>query len=408
MPTMTAIALERLLEPNADRSAPQKPKPPIPHRTTTTTFAASDPTPLPPPRPYFISPALYATPDPAALPDSTPTSISPSPYVVNRKGRRGPRPLATAAPTNRLDGFEIPDVPLAGMTTEVGGLADEEAGLTANCSVEKQQENGDKNQQHEEEEAEEEEDDDGKDNFLDPQDSRSVASSCSARFGNQSRLWNQSEFYDAAEEFFSDGSASYSSPSLGTNPEIELPALRLNLLEEIHRRKIAEEALLHMQNEWNRTAKYLSQVGVSFPVIQHAEDVQVEINSAAICQEITVSRFVSEAIERGLVRAEAEAAAEEVIHSKNHEISRLRDRLQYYEAVNREMSQRNQEIVELARQQRLRRKRWRWLWSCIGLSITIGASLLAYSYVPHSGKDSLTTSCPDAPPGTGGSMENES
>ena len=84
---------------------------------------------------------------------------------------------------------------------------------------------------------------------------------------------------------------------------------------------------------------------VSFPVIQYAEDVQVEINSAAICQEITVSKFVSEAIERGLVQAEAEAAAEEVIHSKNHEISHLRDQLQYYEAVNREMSQRNQEIL---------------------------------------------------------------
>lgn len=100
-----------------------------------------------------------------------------------------------------------------------------------------------------------------------------------------------------------------------------------------------------MQNQWNRTAKYLSQVGVSFPVIQHAEDVQLEMDPSAICQEITVSRFVSEAIERGLVRAEAETAAEAVIHSKNHEISRLRDRLQYYEAVNREMSQRNQEIV---------------------------------------------------------------
>ncbi|EHA8590485.1 hypothetical protein COCNU_scaffold019367G000020 [Cocos nucifera] len=349
MPTMTAIALERLLEPNADRSAPQKPKPPIPpvhHRDrTTTTFAAPDPTPLPPPRPYFISPALYATPDPAALPDSTPTSISPSPYIVNRKGLRGPRPAASAAPANRLDGFEIPDVPLAGMTTELGGQADEEAGLTANCSVQKQQEDGDENQQHEEEEAEEEKDDDGKDDLLDPQDSRSVASSCSARFGNQSRLSNQSEFYDAAEDFFSDGSMSYSSPSLSTNSEIELHGLRVNLLEEIDRRKIAEEALLHMQNQWNRTAKYLSQVGVSFPVIQHDEDVQVEIDSAAICQEITVSRFVSEAIERGLVRAEAEAAAEAVIHSKTHEISRLRDRLQYYEAVNREMSQRNLEIV---------------------------------------------------------------
>ncbi|CAD6253572.1 unnamed protein product [Miscanthus lutarioriparius] len=38
--------------------------------------------------------------------------------------------------------------------------------------------------------------------------------------------------------------------------------------------------------------------------------------------------------------------------AKNLEIARLSDRVQYYEAANREMSQRNQEAIEMSRQQR--------------------------------------------------------
>jgi len=36
---------------------------------------------------------------------------------------------------------------------------------------------------------------------------------------------------------------------------------------------------------------------------------------------------------------------ETVIAAKNFEIARLSDRVQYYEAANREMSQRNQEAI---------------------------------------------------------------
>ncbi|CAN1225582.1 hypothetical protein LINPERPRIM_LOCUS2515 [Linum perenne] len=40
-----------------------------------------------------------------------------------------------------------------------------------------------------------------------------------------------------------------------------------------------------------------------------------------------------------------EAEMETQIEAKNFEIARLMDRLRYYEAVNHEMSQRNQEAV---------------------------------------------------------------
>lgn len=44
-------------------------------------------------------------------------------------------------------------------------------------------------------------------------------------------------------------------------------------------------------------------------------------------------------------------------------------------------------IAELARQQRQRRKiRRRWFWSCIGVSIAIGISAVAYSYLPQASK----------------------
>lgn len=40
--------------------------------------------------------------------------------------------------------------------------------------------------------------------------------------------------------------------------------------------------------------------------------------------------------------------------------------------------------AEVARRQLERkRSRRRWLWSFMGLSIAIGASLAAYSYIPH-------------------------
>lgn len=51
-------------------------------------------------------------------------------------------------------------------------------------------------------------------------------------------------------------------------------------------------------------------------------------------QEVLVSRFVAEAVGRGQASAEAEEAAVSIIESKNQEISRLHDRLQYYETVN--------------------------------------------------------------------------
>lgn len=101
-----------------------------------------------------------------------------------------------------------------------------------------------------------------------------------------------------------------------------------------------------MRSQWERIVNCLSQVGLSFPMTSETGNTLLEIESVEqFCQEIIITRFVSEAIGRGQARAEIEADAEVIIDSKNQEIGRLQDKLQYCEAVNREMSQRNQEIM---------------------------------------------------------------
>lgn len=103
MPTFTAIALDRLLEPGAsktvDKTVPSsnpvpKPKfPPKPRRVPNSALErrnSTSATERKVGRPQ-ISPALYATPEATPLPDS-PSSFPPSPYIINHK-RRGPRLL---------------------------------------------------------------------------------------------------------------------------------------------------------------------------------------------------------------------------------------------------------------------------------------------------------------------------
>lgn len=130
--------------------------------------------------------------------------------------------------------------------------------------------------------------------------------------------------------------------------EADLRSIRLDLFEEMDRRKKAEDAVEHLQNMFQRMAEQLSPASASAFSLSRpgGEEPLWDANSAAqFCQEVIVTRVVSEALERGLAQAEAEAAAEAAIEAKSHEIARLRDRVQYYEAVNQEMSQRNQEAI---------------------------------------------------------------
>ncbi|KAK3030367.1 hypothetical protein RJ639_038895 [Escallonia herrerae] len=365
MPTFTTIALENLLEPRtgdsiqkSDRQAKAEERrkgngPPPPHRRHV----------------YNITPALYTTPEPTpVVPDYSSDSHSPSPYVFNRKGRGGGRP---AKP--KVDGVE------ASKGDGVGKMGEER--LVEEDVLGRGNEDRD------------EVEDEG---FFDSRlDSLSVASSSELNDSmrhveNVSLVSNQGEYYDADEDFFSDGSVS-NARSCARSVESELRSTRLSLLEEIERRKTSEDTLALMYSQWQRVCNLLSQARLPFPSPPILDISSIEQFS----QEVVVTRFVDEALGRGLAQAEAELAAEVIIVSKDLEISRLRDRLQYYEAVNREMVQRNQEVKEIARKERQRTKgRQRWLWGCIGLSITIGASVIAYSCLPQTSRDQ------EAPPRT--------
>jgi hypothetical protein len=117
---------------------------------------------------------------------------------------------------------------------------------------------------------------------------------------------------------------------------------------EIEKRKHIEEALKSMQSQWERIREGLSSVGIVLPADLAAIAEGGQLNSDPVddlCQQVYIARFVSNTIGRGTARAEAEAEMEAQLDSKNFEISRLLERLHYYETMNREMSQRNQAAV---------------------------------------------------------------
>jgi hypothetical protein len=127
----------------------------------------------------------------------------------------------------------------------------------------------------------------------------------------------------------------------------DLREMRLSLLMEIERRTQAEEALEIWQQEWKNLSHHLSLIDLSLPSPSIAEDSDGSSvdPGAELCQQIMVSQLVAAAIARGFARAEVESDMETMIATKNFEIARLSDRVHFYEAANREMSQRNQEAI---------------------------------------------------------------
>ncbi|KAM3290882.1 hypothetical protein P3S67_019171 [Capsicum chacoense] len=358
MPTYTAIAFENLLEPRVRKSHGK-----LNERNDEEQVVAdveSEPV-SEPVNHIYISPALYITPEPAPIPETSSGSMSPSPYLVNHKRRGGGEAFAN----RKLDGLE-----------EVEQV-DEKTDLDLHLNLE-------------EEPAEDNlfEEDEG---FLDPRcDALSIGSVNEVKgLDCRSCVSAQGEFFDADEDFQSLEGSSLNGSTYEPNIESDLCATRLKLLEEIEKRKTAEDALNMMQCQWQKICSVLSQAGLTLP---SPSDVigGMQLDNASIeqlSQEVVVTRFVAEAIGKGQARAEAELAAESILESKNQEISRLRDRLRYYEAVNHEMSQRNQEIIEVARKQRQRKRtQKKWLWSCIGLSAAIGVSVVAYKHLPQTSK----------------------
>ncbi|XP_034683660.1 uncharacterized protein LOC117912952 [Vitis riparia] len=424
MPTFTAIALDRLLEPGASKTVMKsasdlKPVPDskLERRNSTSTVTTEN-------KPLWsqISPALYATPEATPLPDS-PSSFPPSPYIINHK-RRGPRLIKSFSQYDVPSGQKIADGEgVNGNAKDIEPVVVESANngpvtFTVADPIVEEPVNGFHNEKPESSNSKNvfatengpsvavnsERDGDGDgdgDDFFDPQESMSFTSNTEGEDFNGAEhslklTTPMGEFYDAWEELSSEGAQQ---PSL-CEIEDEMREIRLGLLMEIEKRKQAEEALKNMRNVWQTISQQLSLVGLTLPadLAVVGEDGQPDVDIAQeLSQQVSIARFVSDSIGRGIAKAQVEMEMEAQIDSKNFEIARLWDRLHYYDAVNREMSQRNQEGLELARRERQRRKRrQRWVWGSIAAVITVGTAALAWSYLPtgqgSSGEDHFEAS----------------
>ncbi|KAE8703817.1 GTPase Era [Hibiscus syriacus] len=452
MPTFTAIALDRLLEPGAsksvDKSGPTM-KPSLPNSNLERRNSASV-TERKVNRPQISSPALYATPEATPLPDS-PSSFPPSPYIINHK-RRGPRLLKSFSENNvstQKKTTEESEVNGKAELTETKSLdlsKDDSIIFSIHEPHEEEHKNGVDNGPIKVEQANsfhagsiQDEHMNGvhdgefgssnktagsirmnngmasdialskvvplnlnrgdeSDEFFDSKESMSVTTNTDGDDDpgaeSAARLATSGiEFFDAWDELSSESGTQ----SSYRDTEAEVHEIRLSLLMEIEKRKQAEEALNKMRCMWKRMSLELAVVGLSLP----ADPIDVTDNELVnqaeeLRQQADISRSVSLSVGRGIAKAEIESEMEAQIDSKNFEIARLWDKLHYYEAANQEMSQRNQEAIEMARRERQRKKRrQRWVWGSIATAITLGTAALAWSYLP-SAKGSSSGSIPQA------------
>ncbi|XP_074557644.1 uncharacterized protein LOC141813580 [Curcuma longa] len=327
--------------------------------------------------------SLNSIPESTPLPDSPSSFPPPSSHIVNQKPQ-GPRLLDGVPPSDAGE-------PVAenGTRSDTGDVHGQE--------IEGEQKPGASTAELLEEKPEDTHVDDG------PVESDELAKPGSVDFGKDkeinnlfnpnfsvnkldrsrdSAIWKPStpsgEYFDAFEELSSCGT----SRSYSWKAE-ELRDLKLNTLLEVERRKQAEEETEALQNQWRMLSHHLSLVGLKLPAPPTSTGDVIEqpnMNPAEdLCQQIEVSRIVADAVGRAITCAEAEMAMQPLVQSKNFEIARLQDRLQYYETANREMSQRNQEALELARRRRSKRKRkQRWIWSSIALAVVLGVVAIAW------------------------------
>ncbi|KVH92364.1 hypothetical protein Ccrd_005593 [Cynara cardunculus var. scolymus] len=318
-----------------------------------------------------ISPALYATPEPTPLPDS-PLSFPPSPYIVDHK-RRGPRLSKTFSENNALLHTAIDEE----KTVNIGKSAEAEDIGPSKVSDGTDTVSGD--------------------DFFDPHDSMSVKSSNDgeSNYESERALHHTApfaEFYDAWEELATETGIQHTANDV----EAELSEMQMGFLIEMEKKKQAESRLSDMKSQWGRIREQLSIVGLTFPADPTMlEDEPANDPGEELCRQVNLLRFVSNAVGKGIARAELEEEFEAQLQSKNFEIARLLDRLHYYEAVNHEMSQRNQETVETMRCLRQRRmRRQKWIWGSIAAAITLGSTALAWSYLPTAKGSSSTDPSP--------------
>ncbi|CAH1421519.1 unnamed protein product [Lactuca virosa] len=324
MPTFTTVALDSLIEPKASKLASTgktKPEPKLERRNSSSTLtkqgsgihgADGKPelgnTTITTERKHHwnqISPALYATPEPTPLPDSQ-LSFPSSPYVVDHK-RRGPRLSKTYSAVLHRDEKKAVEIGKSLEAEDVGSskVFDTKDTVSTNADVPHVK-------------------------FLNNGDLGSKK--MDVRIQESMMHWKEkrplnvhtpfAEFYDAWEELATETGIQHKA----TDIEGELREMRSGFLYEREKRRQAENRLNDMKSQWGRIREKLAIVGLNLPLDPTVvEDDQTKDPGEEICRQVDVLRLL--------------------------------DRVHYYEAVNHEMSQRNQESVETMRRLRQKRKK---------------------------------------------------
>ncbi|XP_074304287.1 uncharacterized protein LOC141639003 [Silene latifolia] len=402
MPSLSVIQLDRLIEPGPTTKTAHTTSFPNLDRRNTTSLPLDIIDTLPPHRPCnpvattpqfnnnndnnnnnvtvipHMSPWLYSAPEQTPLPISPTSSYSPSSrFLINHK-RRGPRLAKSIYDQNVIGEVEAEEKLVAVDNRDFVVEEEEEANEGENGGMTEVGEGKNSTQSRE------------LMRFWSSIDGWDESSSANVATPMAEFSTPMADFYDAWEELSSDSGHQAAQRSL-SDAETELRELRLTLLMEIENRKLVEEALHSMQSLWQILKDKLGAVGVVLP-----PDLANLGLSEDICRQIQLLRFVSESIGKGIAKTEVEAEMKAQLEAKNFEISRLGDRLHYYETVNKELCQMNQEAVENARRDRqIKKRRQKWVWGSIVTAITLGSAALAWSSLP-SEKGSSSTKLPEA------------
>ncbi|GJP47456.1 hypothetical protein CLOM_g6641 [Closterium sp. NIES-68] len=97
--------------------------------------------------------------------------------------------------------------------------------------------------------------------------------------------------------------------------------------------------------------------------------------TGSVSVESALARAVAAAVKRGEEHLVEDKEQADLAARKEAEMSRLRDKLQYWERMNQEMAQKNNEAIE---HMRAHRRRWNVIWRAMGVgaAVTVGVGVM--------------------------------
>lgn len=163
------------------------------------------------------------------------------------------------------------------------------------------------------------------------------------------------------------------------------PELVARLQEETRRRTAAEEDLAANQSRIESMETLISQVTAKLQqgslILSETwpcdENVTGDTNTLTTAEhDSPLIKALTDAVTRGSAIEAAAKERDQIMARKEVEMSRLRDKLLYWERMNHEMSEKNNEAVEHIR---AHRRRWEAVWKAVGIgaAVVLGVGTIA-------------------------------